>query len=155
MAYQPKIILCRLKTGGKTIQEIRERHKGQGLTYRDFENIQKANEQFDGLKVQLSVWDYDNGEYYHLFKWEIPDDEKMMIGVYYAEQTHPRPIYKDNFEEFRRDWLSGEYDSRAALVFHRDDVEEIEIISEEVEEQPPPYAPHHSKKKKKKGRKKK
>lgn len=42
MNYQPKVIRCRLKTGGKTIQEIREKNKGQGMVYRDFENIKKT-----------------------------------------------------------------------------------------------------------------
>ena len=71
MTYQPKVIRCRLKTGGKTIQDLREQYAGQGLTYRDFENIQKANEQFDGLVVRLTLWEYDNGEYYHLYDWKI------------------------------------------------------------------------------------
>ena len=42
MNYQPKVIRCRLKTGGKTIREIREKNKGQGMVYRDFENIKKT-----------------------------------------------------------------------------------------------------------------
>lgn len=32
MTYQPKVIRCRLHTGGKTIQKIRERYAGQGMT---------------------------------------------------------------------------------------------------------------------------
>ena len=35
MTYQPKVIRCRLHTGGKTIQEIRERYAGQGMTLYD------------------------------------------------------------------------------------------------------------------------
>ena len=54
MTYQPKIIRCRLNMACKTIPEIRERYAGQGLTYRDFENIQRANEQFDGLILPLT-----------------------------------------------------------------------------------------------------
>ena len=30
------------------------------MTYRDFENIQRSNEEFDGLVVLLSLWAYDN-----------------------------------------------------------------------------------------------
>ena len=56
MNYQPKVVRCRLHTGGKTIQEIRERYTGQGMTYRDFEDIQRADEAFDGLVVLLSMW---------------------------------------------------------------------------------------------------
>ena len=29
MNYQPKVVRCRLHTGGKSIQEIRERYTGQ------------------------------------------------------------------------------------------------------------------------------
>lgn len=55
MNYRPKVIRCRLKTGGKSIPQIREECRGQGLTYRDFENIQRSNEEFDGLVVLLSL----------------------------------------------------------------------------------------------------
>lgn len=58
MNYQPKVIRCRLKTGGKTIQEIREKNKGQGMVYRDFENIKKTYDILDGVVLLLSLWDY-------------------------------------------------------------------------------------------------
>lgn len=50
MEYKPKVVLCRLHMAGKTIQQIREECAGQGMTYRDFENIQRANEYFDGVR---------------------------------------------------------------------------------------------------------
>ena len=135
MTYQPKVVRCRLKMGGKSIEEIRARYTGQGMTYRDFEDIQRANEQFDELKVFLSLWEYDKREYYHLYSWDKADDEKMMMGIYYAEQTHPVPRYKDDFEGFRRDWIKGEYDAGSPFIFYRQDVEELEVISEEVKRQ--------------------
>ena len=55
MTYQPKVVRCRLKTGGKSIEELRVQYAGQGLVYRDFENIQRANEHFDGLVILLSL----------------------------------------------------------------------------------------------------
>lgn len=94
MNYQPKVVRCRLHTGGKTIQEIRERYTGQGMTYRDFEDIQRADEAFDGLVVLLSMWAYDNHDSYHLHNWDPADDERMMMGIYYSEQVHPYPRYK-------------------------------------------------------------
>lgn len=109
MNYQPKVVRCRLHTGGKTIQEIRERYTGQGMTYRDFEDIQRADEAFDGLVVLLSLWAYDNHDSYHLHNWDPTDDERMMMGIYYSEQVHPYPRYKKDLEKFKTDWAAGTY----------------------------------------------
>lgn len=128
MTYQPKVIRCRLHTGGKTIQKIRERYAGQGMTYRDFESIQRANEEFDGLVVLLSLWDYDNHEAYHLHNWNPEDDERMMMAIYHSEQVHPFPRYKNALEQFKADWAAGTYDPGATLCFQPEDVEEIEVL---------------------------
>ena len=134
MSPDCKMILCRLRTGGKSIEQIRERFKGQGLTYRDFESLQKMYEEFDGVEAVLSLWGWDRQESYHLDSWSIADDEKVMQGVYFAEQTHPFPRYKDNFEKFQCDWKAEKYDFEgASLTFSPEDVEEIEeIVSMEV-----------------------
>ena len=156
MTYQPKVIRCRLHTGGKTIQEIRERYAGQGMTYRDFENIQRANEEFDGLVVLLSLWEYDNHEDYHLHNWDPADDEKMMMALYYSEQVHPFPRYKNALEAFKADWAEKTYDPGAVLCFRAEDVEEIEVLCEEVmpEPQAVPPTPRPPKKKRRKRRRK-
>lgn len=158
--YQPKVIKCRLITGGKSIEQIRERFKGQGLTYRDFEDIQRANEAFNGLVLLLSLWDYDQCASYHVYGWEKDIDEKMMMGVYYAEQTHPFPRYKKRLEEFVADWKAQTYDPGCTLCFDKQDVEELEVISEEVKEERAIYekkeekeAPHPRRPKKKRRRK--
>lgn len=78
MGYRPKIVLCRLKTGGKSIKEFREKFKDQGMSDFDLENIQKAYEKFDGLTVLLSLWEYDNHESYHLYDWNLVYDDAMM-----------------------------------------------------------------------------
>ena len=103
MNYRPKVVRCRLKTGGKSIPRIREECRGQGLTYRDFENIQRSNEEFDGLVVLLSLWAYDNHASYHLHNWDPADDERMMMALTFApadveelevlceEATEPEP----------------------------------------------------------------
>lgn len=153
MTYQPKIVRCRLKMGGKSIQEIRERYKGQGMVYRDFENIQKANEQFDELVVLLSLWYYDNHDCYHLHNWDPADDERMMMAIYYSEQVHPYPRYKNDLEKFKADWAAQTYDPGCVLTFDPADVEEIEVICEEVIPPEPPR-PTPPPKRKKKGRKK-
>ena len=77
MEYKPKVVLCRLHMAGKSIQQIREECAGQGMTYRDFENIQRANEYFDGVRCRLSLWEWDNYESYHLDDWDAPDDERI------------------------------------------------------------------------------
>lgn len=134
MSFARKMVRCSLHTGGKSMDQIRERFKGQGLTYRDFENLQKMYEEFDGAEVVLSLWDWDRRESYHLDSWLAADDEKVMRGVYFAEQTHPFPQYKDNFEKFQCDWKAGEYDfGGASLTFSPEDVEEIEeVVSMEM-----------------------
>lgn len=66
MEYKPKVVLCRLHMAGKSIQQIREECAGQGMTYRDFENIQRANE----------------------YKEEIPDH----VGVYIVRDGFARNI---------------------------------------------------------------
>ena len=164
--YKPKIVKCRLKTGGKTIPEIREQYKGQGLTYRDFENVQRANEQFDGVVVLLSLWDYDNYESYHLYSWDEAADEKMMMAMYYAEQTSPIPCYIDKHSDFIADWKAGKYEPACVFCFQPCDVEEIAVISEEVKEEektdgkekektpPPPHPRARATKKKHRRRKK-
>lgn len=152
MTYQPKIVRCRLKMGGKSIEEIREECKGQGMVYRDFENIQKANEQFDGLVLLLSLWDYDHHESYHLHNWDPADDERMMMAIYYSEQVHPYPRYKNDLEKFKADWAAQTYDPGAILSFAPADVEELEVICEEVKPSEPPR-PTPPPKKKRKGRK--
>lgn len=141
MNYQPKVVRCRLKTGGKSIQEIRERYTGQGMTYRDFENIQRANEEFDGLVVLLSLWAYDDHTSYHLYNWDPADEEKMMIALYYSEQVHPIPRYKNDLDKFKADWAAKTYDPAGVLTFPREDVEEIKTLCEEIMPPEPPAPP--------------
>ena len=140
MEYKPKVILCRLHMADKSIQQIREECAGQGMTYRDFENIKRANEYFDGVRCRLSLWEWDNYESYHLDDWDAPDDERMMMAIYYSEQVHPAPRYKNDPESFKADWAAGTYDPGGVICFDPRDVEEIEVISEEVK----PPTPAHS-----------
>ena len=129
MNYRPKVVRCRLKTGGKSIPQIREECRGQGLTYRDFENIQRSNEEFDGLVVLLSLWAYDNHASYHLHNWDPADDERMMMAIYYAEQVHPFPRYKNDLVKFKADWAAQAYDpGGASLTFAPADVETARFL---------------------------
>ena len=129
--YKPKVILAHLHTGGKSLEEIQRDCEGQGLTPQDIMNIQKANEQFDGVQLYLSLWDYDNYGVYHLYGWQDDVDEKMMMGIYFMEQVHPFPQYKDNLEGFIKDWKAKEYEPGSTLCFDKAQVEELGVVQEE------------------------
>lgn len=122
-----------LHTGGKTVGEIRERYTGQGLTYRNFESLRRAFDLFDGQEINLYRKE-DGGVpvTYYVAAWPKANG-KIMDGVYEAEQTHPKPVYKGEREKFLADWLSGRYNARMAFEFPAEDVEELEIV-EEVKE---------------------
>ena len=118
MEYKPKVVLCRLHMAGKTIQQIREECAGQGMTYRDFENIQRANEYFDGVRCRLSLWEWDNYESYHLDDWDAPDDERI------------EKLIESALEEAKKAW--GTNGNLAAYIEPPAAV--IELTPEEAEE---------------------
>ena len=95
--YQCKIIKCRLKTGGKSEENIERKYQGQGLEASDIENMQKAFEILDGMVLDLYLCEYDNCKEYNLYSWKEEDDEKMMKAIYHLEQVHPYPRYKNDF----------------------------------------------------------
>lgn len=133
--YIPKVVRAKLKTGGKTVQSVREKLTGLGFTVRDFQSIIKAGNYFDGLEVQVSLWNWDNYEKWHLWNWKTEDDEKVMLAMYQAEQFHPFAAarnYKNNFEQFKADWKNGEYDPGATYTFDFDEVEVLEVLQEEI-----------------------
>lgn len=136
MAYQPRITRCRLHTGGKSIAELRERYKGQGLTYRDLESVKRSLDLFDGVELFLSQWEFDGGVDYHIHGWNDDVDERVMEATYEAEQTHPMPQYKGKKEAFIADWKAGEYDPGCPFIFWPGDVEELEVMQEEEKEEP-------------------
>lgn len=139
---RPRVIRGLLHTGGKTIAELKERYKGQGLTYRDFESLQRAFDLFDGQELLLFRIEGRGGLEYHVSQWP-KENMKIMDAVYEAEQTHPQPQYKGNRQKFMLDWLQGKYSAGMAFEFRAEDVEELEIVQEatEPEEKPTPAAP--------------
>lgn len=133
--YKPRITLCRLHTGGKSIAELRERYKGQGLTYRELETVKKSLDLFDGVTLHLSQWEYDGGTDYHVLSWEKSVDEQVKEATYWAEQTNPFPRYLNNRAVFEADWEAGEYDPGCPFIFWPEDVEELAVIQEEQKEE--------------------
>lgn len=140
--YKLTGVKCRLHTGGKTVDEIRERYTGQGLTYRNFESLQRAFDLFDGQEINLYRKEDGGAPTYYVAAWPKANG-KIMDGVFEAEQTHPKPMYKGEREKFLADWLSGRYNARMAFEFPAEDVEELEVVGEvtELEEKPAPAEP--------------
>lgn len=125
-----KILKGRFKTGGKTIDEIRNQHANQNLKVEELENIKKAYEILDGVELYLSLWDYDNEETYHLHSWDDEVNEKMMVATYYFEQVSFSTRYLNNREKFIKDWKNNKYKPMGSLCFEKEDVEVLEMISE-------------------------
>lgn len=126
--YQYKIIKCRLKTGGKSAEKIKEEYQGQGLEASDIENMQKAFEILDGMVLELYLCEYDNCKEYNLYSWKEEDDRQMMKAIYHLEQVHPYSRYKNDFNGFKDAWEKGEYEAEAILSFDPEVVEEIKVL---------------------------
>jgi len=131
--YRPREIRGRLHTGGKSIAELKERYSGQGLTYRNFESLQRAFDLFNGQELLMLRIEDRGGLKYHVSQWP-KENMKIMDAVYEAEQTHPQPQYKGDRQKFMLDWLQGRYSAGMAFKFQAEDVEELETVVEEVNE---------------------
>ena len=131
MEYKPKIVKARLHTAGKTYEDIKQELKGQGFTCKQMKAIVRQNNYFDGLVLYLSLWNYDNYESWHLWNWDDEVDEKVMLALYEAEQYHPTLRYKNDFEQFKKDWENREYDPGCSFTFPLDQAEVLEVIQEE------------------------
>lgn len=136
--YKLTEVKARLHTGGKTVEQIRERYTGQGLTYRNFESLQRAFDLFDGQEIDLYRKEDGSAPItYYVASWPKANG-KIMDGVYEAEQTHPDRRYTDDKQKFMLDWLQGKYSAGMAFEFRAEDVEELETVAEEVNEPDPP-----------------
>lgn len=131
--YQPKIAKARLHTVGKTYEDIKKELKGQGFTCNQMKAMVRSNNYFDGLIIYVSMWNWDNHENWHLHNWEDKDDKKIMLALYEAEQFHPQPKYKNDFEQFKKDWEAGEYEPGCTYTFPLEAVEVLEVIQEEID----------------------
>lgn len=128
--YKPKVVRA-IKIPARGWQEYREELKGQGFTVNDFKAMQKADQFFNGLELYLSMWNYDNHSSWHLWNWDKEQDERVKLALYHAEQYHPFPSYKNDFEGFCKAWEAGEYDPGASYTFRLDQVEVLEVLQEE------------------------
>ena len=133
---RPKEIRGLLHTGGKSIAELKERYKGQGLTYRDFESLQRAFDLFNEQELLLFRIEDKGGLEYHVSRWP-KENMKIMDAVFEAEQTHPDRQYTGDRQKFMLDWLQGKYSAGMAFAFLPEDVEELAVLHEEINEPDP------------------
>lgn len=131
--YLPKVVLAKLKTA-TTLEEVQQELKGQGFTRNEMKAVVRSLNFFDGLKLYLSKWNWDNYATWHLYSWDDEIDEMVMKAIYEAEQFHPFSCgrYKKDFVQFEKDWKAGTYDPGATLSFTDEQVEVLEVLQEEV-----------------------
>ena len=129
--YRPMEIRGRLHTGGKTVEEIKARYTGQGLTYKGFESLQRAFDLFDGQEISLFKKESSGETVYYVSRWP-KENMKIMDAVFEAEQTHPDRQYTGDRQKFMLDWLQGKYSAGMAFEFRAEDVEELEVLREEI-----------------------
>ena len=133
--YLPLIVKARLHTGGRNYEKIKHELEGQGFNSKQMKSMVREGNYFDGIVLYLSKWNWDNHKSWHLYNWDDKDDGEVMLGIYEAEQYHPEAPYryKDDFEKFRKDWQSGEYDPGMTFTFEDGEVEVLEVLQEEVD----------------------
>ena len=124
--YKPKVVLARLKTGGKTVEQIRDELKGQGFTWNQFKHMKESYDLFDGLELYLSLWAYDGHSAWHLYNWKQEDDERVMNAIYHAEQFNPFPAYLKDYEKFVADWKAETYDPGCVFTLPLDAAEVLQ-----------------------------
>ena len=129
----PKIISARLKTA-TTLEEAQQELKAQGFTRNEMKAFVRSLNFFNGLKVYLSKWNWDNYATWHLYSWDDEVDETIMKAIYEAEQIHTFSCgrYKNDFTQFEKDWKAGTYDPGATISFTDEQAEVLEVLQEEV-----------------------
>lgn len=81
----------------------------------------------DDCILYFTQWDYDNGEFWHLCKWEDDADNAVMQTFYQTEKEGGICLY-DTLEEFQIAWKSEEWEPQGSFCLHQDQVEVIEEL---------------------------
>lgn len=131
--YLPKVVSAKLKTA-TTLEEVQQELKGKGFTRNEMKAFVRSLNLFDGLKVYLSKWNWDNYATWHLYSWDDEVDETIMKAIYEAEQLHTFSCgrYKNDFTQFEKDWKAETYAPGATLSFTDEQAEVLEVLQEEV-----------------------
>lgn len=88
--YRPMEIRGRLHTGGKTVEEIKARYTGQGLTYKGFESLQRAFDLFDEQEISLFKKESGGETVYYVSRWP-KENMKIKTGNI---RRHGGKLYK-------------------------------------------------------------
>jgi hypothetical protein len=127
MSYIPRTVKCKINFKNITDEEIMKNCCRRS----EVEGVRKFYEKLDGIVIYLSLWEYDKYESYHLSTWTDEADNTMMEAFWIFEKEFGA---YDDFEEFKKDWKEGEYDSGGSIVFPKNCVEELEVVCEEQKE---------------------
>lgn len=125
-----EVVLGRLRTKGKSLQEIQQEQGEYSAEYEDLLHIQKAYEAFDGAEVYLAPSIFGEKPCYCLIRWDKKYDSKMKKAMYHLEQDSLCGNYLHNREGFNEDWESGEYSPCAIVAFAEKEVEVLNVIGE-------------------------
>ena len=83
----------------------------------------------DGKILVLSLWDYDNHESWHLYRW--PDEaDRAVMETMFATETEAGMCLYDTLEEFAEHWK--EWEPECCFCIPLENVDVVRIIQEEA-----------------------
>lgn len=84
----------------------------------------------DGRVLYFSQWDYDDRRSWHLYGWDDPDDEAVMLTMYQtAVEAGFEPA--DSLESFTAAWKAKQWEAPATFCVDLDKVDVLEVMQEE------------------------
>jgi hypothetical protein len=123
---------ARLKTGGKTPEQIKADYDGGLGSAPSEEEVQNWIKAYDLISgIELIVMKHPISDGYVPVSYDEEDDCKIRDFVYQAEQDPYFGTYINERDEFLEDWKSGDYSPMGSLTFSSDDVEIIEELKKE------------------------
>lgn len=129
-----KLYKARLKTNGKTPEQIKADYEGgigSAPSEEEIQNWIKVYEVISGIELVVMKSLISDG--YVPVSYDKEDDWKIRDFVYQAEQDLYFGTYINERDEFLVDWESGEYSPMGSLTFS---IDEVEIIEELKEKEP-------------------
>lgn len=122
-----KLYQARLRTGNKTIDDIKARFEGEYVTEQELNKWLDDYKLIDGTEVVVAKGPINDNDY-SLMAWDPADDEKWRDYIYANEQDPYFGTYIDAWDEFLEDWNNGDYSPAGSMVFHENDVEIIQEL---------------------------